>query len=205
MGQTATEWVQLTTGDGHVLDGDLALAADAAGAVVLCHPHPQYGGSRFDRVIDALTRELPALGYDALRFDFRRAFGGGIDERLDVVAALDLLAERRPGTPLHLIGYSFGAMVALGVHDERLASHVAIAPPLVREYATIEPPAGPILVLVAEHDQFCGPAPVAEVVEGWPGATRDNLSVRTITMSDHFFAGRVDAVVAATADWLRSR
>lgn len=196
------EQVRLTTSDGHLLEGDLALAAQPSGAAVLCHPHPQYGGSRFDRVVDALIRALPTHSIDALRFDFRRTFGGGIAERLDVVAAIDLLAERRPAVPVHLIGYSFGAMVALGVRDERVAGHVLIAPPLVGEYATLGPPTGPTLLLVPEHDQFCGPTTVAAATDGWSTAGTPELEVRTITMADHFLAGRVDAVVEATLAWL---
>lgn len=204
MAHGETEWVQVTTADGEVLDGDLALAATPRAGVVLCHPHPQYGGSRFDRVISALTEALPTHGYDALRFDFRRRYGAGIDERLDAVGALDVLAERRPGSPLHLVGYSFGAMVAMGVHDDRIASHVLIAPPLVGEYAAIAPPVGPTLLLVPEHDQFCPPGTAAAAIASWPPPVAER-DVTTVTMADHFLAGRVDTVVEAIVGWLDAR
>lgn len=181
-----------------MLDGDLVVPDGGRdgvrGAVVLCHPHPQYGGSRHDHVLSTLFDELPQHGFAALRFDFRRTFGGAIDERLDARAALDLLAdvtaERTPGVPLHLFGYSFGAIVALGVHDARLASHVLLAPPLGAEFPEDPPADGAMLVIVAEHDQFCPPDAVATAIAGWTCA----VEIRTVTMADHFFAGRAHAV-----------
>ena len=185
------ERVQLTTADGHVLDGDLAVPERPRGAVVLCHPHPQYGGSRFDQVVSRLFDALPPAGFAALRFDFRRSYGGAVDERLDAAAAVELLAERVPDVPLHLFGYSFGAIVALGVHDDRLASHVLLAPPLGADFPEDPPGSGPLGVIVAEHDQFCPPPAVASAIADWP-----ETRVRTVAMADHFFAGRTDAVVA---------
>lgn len=207
VGRHEGDWVQIETADGQVLDGDLMLADDSRATAVLCHPHPQYGGSRFDRVIEALFRELPTHGIDTLRFDFRRAYGGGVAERLDAIAAIDLLAGHRPGSPIHLIGYSFGAMVALGVTDPRVASHVLIAPPLVGDNATVEPPPGPMLMVIAEHDQFCGPDAATDATSSWQVSTTGvvDLRLETIEMADHFFGGRVDAVVTTVTAWLRER
>ena len=58
----------LRTSDGHTLAADLATAeGEPRGAVVLCHPHPQYGGNRFNNVVDALFRALPPAGFTTLR------------------------------------------------------------------------------------------------------------------------------------------
>src|SRR5690606_3558660 len=104
---------QLTTSDGHAIEGDLTLpprGTDLAGAIVLCHPHPQHGGNRFNPVVTALYDALPAAGHAALRFDFRREFAGGDGERLDVVAALDHLdtVAELADVPRSVVGYSFG-------------------------------------------------------------------------------------------------
>ena len=101
---------------------------------MLLHPHPRFGGDRFNAVVAALFRSLPAAGITALRFDFRPGAGadGGdlADERLDTVAALDALAAHVPGLPLFVVGYSFGAAVGLGVDAPGGDGPVAIAPPL---------------------------------------------------------------------------
>jgi uncharacterized protein len=190
------EHVQLTTTDGHHLAGDLAEAhGEAAGAVVICHPHPLRGGDRFNVVVDAMFAEFPVRGFHALRFDFRSEHGDGLAERLDVVAALDHLAARYPDAMLYSAGYSFGAAVSLNVDDDRIVSRVAVAPPL--SHMHVDPPRQPTLVLVAEHDQFCPPSAAEPIVATWPIAT-----VEIIASADHFLAGHARAVAETAAAWL---
>ena len=190
------EHVQLTTTDGHLLAGDLAEAPGAAaGAIVICHPHPLRGGDRFNAVVEAMFVAFPASGFHALRFDFRAEHGEGVAERLDVVAALDHLADRYPGLALHTAGYSFGAVVSLAVDDDRIARKVAVAPPL--SHMAVEPPRQPTLVLVAEHDQFSPPSAVEPIVAAWPDAT-----IEIIASADHFLAGRAKAAADTAAAWL---
>jgi uncharacterized protein len=196
------EWLQLTTSDGHVLDADLNDVDQPCAGVVVCHPHPQYGGSRFDRVVSALSDGLPEMGISVLRFDFRRAYGHGIDERLDAVAALDVMTDRLAHAPTHLVGYSFGAMVTLGVHDRTPASRVVIAPPFPAdpELATAGPSSGPTFVIVPAHDQFCPPQQVHPVVDAWPDTAGAELA--TVEMADHFLAGRTSVVVEMVGRWV---
>jgi uncharacterized protein len=198
----AVEWLQVSTPDGHVLDADLADVDQPRAGVVVCHPHPQYGGSRHDRVVTALFDGLPGLAISVLRFDFRRTYGHGIQERLDAEAALDLMAERHPDVPIHLVGYSFGAMVTLGVSDRTPASRVVIAPPFPAdpELAAAGPPSGPILAIVPEHDQFCPPDQVRPVIDSWPATTSAELV--TVEMADHFLAGRTAVVTDVVGRWV---
>lgn len=195
---TSVQTVQFAASDGQELTGDIAVPADAPiGGVVVCHPHPQYGGDRFNPVVDALFRSLPDAGFVALRFDFRDEFGGGIAERLDVIAALDELQGRHQGVPLWLAGYSFGAAVALNTRDPRVRGIAAIAPPL----SMMETPAPPVpaLVLSPAHDQFCPPDTTAPIVATWPDAT-----LEPVESADHFLAGRTTHVANRVAIWLTS-
>jgi hypothetical protein len=190
------EPLHLVTADGHRLQADLAPAVGAVrGAVVICHPHPQFGGDRFNPVVDAVFRALPPAGWHALRFDFRAAHGHGVDERFDVVAALDALTERFPGAALHLVGYSFGAAVALATGDPRVRSIVAIAPPLT--HMSGGAPTVPTLVLAPQHDQFCPPDAAGAATAAWP-----DVAVEPIAMADHFLAGRTSAVADRVVSWL---
>jgi hypothetical protein len=195
----STRTISLTAADGIVLAADLALAATPRAAAVLCHPHPAYGGDRHNIVVDALFRVLPAAGIAALRFDFRGAGEGGQD---DVLTALDRLAGDVPGVPLWLVGYSFGADVALGVDDARLAGWVAVAPPL--HFGTPPAPAGgdprPALVLVPEHDAYSPPERTWAATEDWPTVT-----VEVVPMADHFLAGAAEGVAATVTAWLSQR
>src|SRR5436853_1261877 len=125
--------------DGNVtLDGRLAAPAGATTGAVVCHPHPQYGGSMENDLVIALTEALGAAGCATLRFDFRGvgASGGRYDDgrgEVDDVRAAAALLRARLGVPrIALVGYSFGSMMALraGVADpDGVTGVVAIGPP----------------------------------------------------------------------------
>jgi alpha/beta superfamily hydrolase len=160
-------------------------------------------------VTSALFESLPAHGFDCLRFNFRGVEGsdgdysGGVDEPRDVVAALDAAAIEAPGRPLALVGWSFGADMALVVADERVAAWVAIAPPLrfrpSTDYSAVARDARPKLLLLAAHDEYRAPDDVEAEVATW-NATR----VEVIAGASHFFVGRTDQVVDRTVDYLRA-
>jgi alpha/beta superfamily hydrolase len=86
------------------------------GVAVLCHPHPQHGGTLDNKVVQTLARAFLQLGYRSVRFNFRGVGGsagvwdegrGEVDDALAVIAAL-----RDPALPLALGGFSFGGFVA---------------------------------------------------------------------------------------------
>lgn len=166
----------------------------------MCHPHPSYGGNRFDHVVGALFEALPTVGIATLRFDFRSQFGDGIAEVDDAAAAVELLSNEVPGAPVIAAGYSFGAMVALALDPEvsPVSAKVLVAPPL----AAMEIPAAPempTLVLTPEHDQFTPPSTAEPIVTAWPRST-----FVTIPMADHFLHGRTSAIVDLSLPWIES-
>ncbi len=87
-------------------------------------------------VTSELFRTLPMSDIAMLRFNFRGVegsegtYGGGVDERHDVIAAIDRLRAATTAEPLVLAGWSFGADVSASVLDHRLAGWFLIAPPL---------------------------------------------------------------------------
>ncbi len=192
--------VHFAASDGIGLVGDLAVPSDPVGAAIICHPHPQYGGNRFNNVVTALFDALPAAGIAALRFDFRSPFTGGTGEHLDALGALDALAVEVPGAGLAAIGYSFGAMVAHGLRDERVSSLVLIAAPLAMAPDVLAPTV-PTLVLTPAHDQFSPPELTEPIVAGWTAARVDR---RTIEMADHSLVGHTAAIADAVTSWLRT-
>lgn len=194
----------LPTRDGCTLEGELA-EPEAAGAtaavVVLCHPHPQFGGSMRSIVTSALFDELPGRGFACVRFNFRGvgastgSYSDGRDEPLDVLAAIDAAA--RPGVPLVLAGWSFGADVALAVDDGRVGGWVAIAPPLrfgPEVARSADRDARPKLLVLAAHDEFRDPGEVAATAGTWR-----NTRIEVVAGASHFFVGRTDRVVDLTA------
>jgi alpha/beta superfamily hydrolase len=159
---------------------------------VLLHPHPDMGGDRHNRVVDALYRALPCAGVTALRFDFSSSTLDAA--RAETIEALDLLDT----PPLFVVAYSFGGGVAATITDERIAGYALVAPAISMFTPAIGADPRPKVVLAAEHDQFFAPDALAAATTDWT-----NVDLATITGADHFFGGRTDAVVAAVLDWLR--
>jgi alpha/beta superfamily hydrolase len=202
------ETLFLETADGLTLSAEAALPRSPWAAAVVCHPHPLYGGNMHNNVVDALVRAMAGAGAAVVRFDFRGVgqsegtHGGGQEERLDVVAAIDAVAPLAGDGPVLLAGYSFGALVALTVADPRLDGWLAVAPPL----ATAEPGtvlAGtdhrPKLVLAPEHDQYTSPLAMTEATAAWTATT-----IEPVPMADHFLAGATSAVAARAVAFLES-
>ncbi len=136
-----TEPLSIPNGD-VVLEAELVLPDDGApfGGVVVCHPHPQYGGDMRNNVVVAIIQGLLAQGIAALRFNFRGAgrstgsYSEGVGERDDALAAFAALREHDAIDPARvaIAGYSFGANIALSLApylDEALGV-AAVAPPL---------------------------------------------------------------------------
>ena len=195
---------EFTTVDGVRIVGDLARPVTPLMAAIICHPHPQYGGNRFNNVVTALFTALPAADIAALRFDFRGEFSGGAGERLDALAAIDDLAAAVPGVPIVALGYSFGAMIALGLDDARVTALGLVAPPLAMS-PDIAAPTVPTLVLVPAHDQFSPPPVSAPIVAGWQVSSAVSIEQRTIETADHSLVGHTGTVADQVTAWLSPR
>jgi uncharacterized protein len=196
----APRGLELHVDDDVVLEGELAGPEAPRAAVVLCHPHPLYGGSMRSIVISELFRTLPTRGVTCLRFNFRGvegstgSHGDGLGERADASTAIAALVGAVPaGTPLVLAGWSFGGDVALSVHDARIAAWLVIAPPLrFADVGSIADDPRPKHLVLAEHDEYRPPAEITAATAGWRATT-----VEVVSGASHFFVGRTDAVVAA--------
>ncbi len=186
--------VKFVASDGTGLFGDVALPRNCRAGAIICHPHPQFGGDRYNHVVTALFEALPAAGIAALRFDFRRDFGDGIAEVDDARAAIDALVGEVPGVPIIATGYSFGGVVALALTHEQTVGKVLVAPPL---RGNVRQPGVPTLVLTPANDQFCPPE-VAEVAV----RTFSDAELKVIENTDHFLNGHTTAVTVAALIWI---
>jgi alpha/beta superfamily hydrolase len=179
------------------LKGLLANPGGGAPAAVVCHPHPMYGGSMYNNVVEAMLAALWQAGYATLRFNFRGVGAsegeheGGPGEVDDALAAMSFILAQ-PGVRKEdaaMTGYSFGAMVALGAGFERaeIARIVAVALPLAMADARVPDGAPkPVLLISGDHDSY---SPVAGLQAL---ASRIGRSARReiIAGADHFFGGR---------------
>lgn len=173
------EPVELHTGDGLTLVGELACPADRAprATLITLHPLPTHGGSMDSHVLRKASWRLPALADLAvLRFNTRGtssprgrsegAFDEGRGEHYDVVAAIEY-AEFHDLPRRWLVGWSFGTELAL-MHgaDPAVEGAVLLSPPLHRatpeDLAAWDEFGKPLVVLVPEHDTFLSPEQARE-------------------------------------------
>jgi alpha/beta superfamily hydrolase len=188
------------------LDARLGIPPDATGGVVVCHPHPQYGGSMENDLVIAVAEALRTRGLATVRFDFRGvgtsggAYDDGRGEVDDVHAAATLLRQRLDVPRVALVGYSFGSVMALraGVAEpETTTGVVAIAPP-VRMIA-LDFLAGcpvPLAFVTGDRDQFCPLETIESVRERFAPASTLSL----VPGADHFFGGHLDGLASRVAE-----
>ena len=182
--------------DGVQLEGLLSIqeASSFKGGVILCHPHPRYGGDMDHPVVTTCAEVASQEGFSTLRFNFRGVgesqgfYGEGIAERRDVKAAADYLYSRlkHDHSPLILVGYSFGAWAGfpIAVEDERFEGMVAVAPPLgIYDFGFLKGCRKKKLFIAGDKDLFC---PVA-LLEKWYQQLDGPKSLSVIPGADHFF------------------
>jgi uncharacterized protein len=171
--------VTLTTSDNLKLIGELATPVENKPVAVLLtlHPLPTHGGFMDSHILRKAANRLPALADIAVfRFNTRGtqspagqsegAFGEGVDEKMDLEAALEYLAERNLG-PIWLVGWSFGTELAIKYgFDKNIAGAILLSPPLHRaQDADLLRWVGgsrKLIALVPEHDDYLPPAAARE-------------------------------------------
>lgn len=163
-------------------------------AVVVCHPHPLYGGTMSSNIVFGICQALAEGSIAALRLNFRGVgksggeFGEGIGEQEDTRAALDfaLATQNIDKERIGLAGYSFGGGVALpvAIKDERVKRLALVSPALDEGgWGELERYNKPKFIIVGEND-FVIPMPkLLELAKDRPE------HYQVIAGADHFWGG----------------
>jgi alpha/beta superfamily hydrolase len=187
---------------------DAQSAAPPRLAALVCHPHPQGGGTMHNKVVFRIAQALGELGMPTLRFNYRGvgrssgSYDAGRGEADDVRTALDYLAALYPGVPLCLAGFSFGAWIGLpvGCADTRVRQLIGVGVPVrllaVDELARC---AAPKLVIQGERDEH-GPL---EALRSWYGALPGPKRLVVVPGADHFFTDHQEELRAAILAYFR--
>jgi alpha/beta superfamily hydrolase len=171
-------------------------------AVVVCHPHPLYGGDMYNNVVSVVSVALVQASIVALRFNFRGVggsqgeYGGGVGEQEDVAAAIEYLTtlEGVDAGRIGLAGYSAGAGFGIPVacSDKRVKALAAISAPLsMFDFECLQSCDKPKILICGERDDFTPAARFVEFCQGLP----DPKEYGTIAGADHFWWGH-DSEVA---------
>jgi alpha/beta superfamily hydrolase len=174
---------------------DIAIDAppdETIGTAVICHPHPQHGGTLDNKVVITLVRAFVKLGYRAVRFNFRGVGAsqgnwdegaGEIDDALAVIAAF-----REPERPFMLAGFSFGAYVAsqaaARLPDDAKPQRLVLVGPSTQKQAMPTVPADTVVV----HGEADEVVPLAATLD-W--ARPLALPVIVLPGVGHFFHGQL--------------
>ncbi len=192
------------------LEGLLSNPGGNVPVAVVCHPHPLYGGSMHNNVVDAILAAMWQAGYATLRFNFRGVgasdgeHDGGPGEVDDASAAMAFaLAQpriRKQGAVM--AGYSFGANIAVsaGYAGAEIARIVAVALPVAMADARIpEGASKPVLLVSGDRDSYSPVAGLQALKTKVGGSAR----LEIIGGADHFFGGyeaELSRVIAAALE-----
>jgi hypothetical protein len=160
------------------------------GLALIAHPHPLYGGTLDNKVVQTLARCFHAQGYAAVRMNFRGVgasegvFDEGRGETQDWLHAARAMQGRFGDLPLALAGFSFGAFVQAQVACTLAPARLVLVGPAVNRFAMERVPAG-TLVIHGEEDDV---VPLRDVLD-W--ARPQGLPVVVLPGAGHFFHGKL--------------
>ena len=160
------------------------------GIALIAHPHPLQGGTLDNKVVQTLAKTFAALGYAAVRFNFRGVglsegqFGDGIGETDDALAALAAAKLEFGELPVALAGFSFGSYVQTRVAHAITAERLVLIGPAVKRFPIETVPPDTIVIHGEEDDVVA----LADVL-AW--ARPQQLPIMVFPGCGHFFHGRL--------------
>ncbi|MFN4119885.1 alpha/beta hydrolase [Acidovorax sp.] len=176
----------------------LAEGATPRGVAVIAHPHPLFGGTMDNKVVQTLARAFVQCGWTAVRFNFRGVGGSagvhdeGRAELQDLLAVVEQVAPAAGGQRLALAGFSFGAFVTSHALQAlwpqgRVDTTVLVGTAASRFTVAPVPPDAHVSTLVV-HGEADDTVPLASVMD-W--ARPQILPVTVIPAGGHFFHGQL--------------
>jgi alpha/beta superfamily hydrolase len=166
-------------------------------AVLVCHPHPQHGGTMHNKVVYRVARGSRRAGAVVLRFNYRGVnmsegrYDHGIGELEDARAALEFLRGRYPGLPFSLAGFSFGSRIILRLGCELGGATRLLAvgfPASMPDSAGLGQCGTPRVFIQSTHDEFCA----VPSMEAYFATLPEPKRLIWVEAQDHFFAGALD-------------
>jgi alpha/beta superfamily hydrolase len=171
--------------------------AEPVEAALVCHPHPQHGGTMHNKVVYRLARGLRKAGCVVLRFNYRGVnlsegeYAQGIGETEDARCALGELRRRYPVLPVLAAGFSFGSRVVLRLAGQENHIRRVIAagfPTSLADYDYISQVSAPKFFVQSTEDEFGPRAQFQRFFASVP----EPKHLDWIEAGDHFFKDSLD-------------
>jgi uncharacterized protein len=163
------------------------------GVALVAHPHPLYGGTLDNKVVQTLAKAFVELGYASLRPNFRGVGGSegahdeGRGETEDLLRVAAHAKETLGDLPLVLAGFSFGAAVQTQVAQRARPARVVLVGIAVGRFPSETVPSDSIVI----HGERDDTIPLSKVLD-W--ARPQELPVVVVPGADHFFHLRLQII-----------
>ena len=180
-------------------------------SVVVCHPHPLFQGTMYNKVVTTVSRAFRELGVEAVRFNFRGVgysegdYGEGVGEVEDLLAVVRWLRQEKPNQKIILAGFSFGGSVAFkgASQIEGVESLLTVAPAVTRFPMDKHPePTMPWYVIHADDDEVVEPKAVFEWLTT---EVKCQYTLTKMTGCGHFFHGKLPELRQAIEYYFQPR
>lgn len=165
------------------------------GVAVIAHPHPLFGGTMTNKVVQTVARACVLAGWQAVRFNFRGVgasqgtHDAGRGELEDLLAVVEQVA---PHGPLVLAGFSFGAFVTshavARLAAQRDIARVVLVGTAASRFTVAPVPSELHARTLVVHGEVDDTVPLASVMD-W--ARPQHLPVTVIPGVEHFFHGQL--------------
>ena len=169
------------------------------GLVIICHPHPQHGGTMDNKVVTTLMRTYRDLGIHVLRFNFRGVgqsngvFDNAVGELDDLLAVITWVKNNLPQVTILIAGFSFGSSIAAraSYSVEGLVHLTLVAPPVERyDYDRNGVFNAPVCVVQGDRDERV----IAQGVYDWVAQLQSPAELIRYPEAGHFFHGYLSAL-----------
>ncbi|MFX0006504.1 MAG: alpha/beta hydrolase [Promethearchaeota archaeon] len=179
--------------------------------VLICHPHPQYGGNMYNNVVSGVFNKLTENDISCLRFNFRgvsRSAGShsdGTGELTDVKTCINFLINEKKHEKIIICGYSYGAAIGCSAinYSDKVISYISISFPwdfLDSKFKTLSQSDKPKLFIQGDLDTIAR----YEVFEVNYGFYKDPKVKKIIAGADHFYWGFEEQIANEVLNFYKS-
>ena len=179
--------------------------------ILICHPHPQYGGNMFNNVVSGVFNKLVRNDISCIRFNFRgvgRSTGShsnGTGELSDVHACIDFVINERKFEKIFLCGYSYGAAIGCSAvgYSDKIVGYISISFPwdfMGSKYKELSQSSKPKLFIQGDKDTVAHYGNFQKNFDYY----LDPKKKKIVEGADHFYGNYEEQVADIVLEFLRN-
>ncbi|WCR53213.1 MAG: hypothetical protein PG981_000235 [Wolbachia endosymbiont of Ctenocephalides orientis wCori] len=199
------------------IEGEYHQSKDTDAPVVLIlHHHPQYGGNMDSKMIHSVYMSFIDNNFSVLKINFRGVgkstgtFDKGIGELTDAAVAIDWLQERnQSNVPIWIVGFSFGAWVAMQLTMRRpeIVGFIALSLPATKyDFSFLSPCPVPGLIIQSSNDTISDESDVTELAKRLINSVKSkHMEYHVIESTNHFLRDKEEEVIQIIDNYIKLR